>query len=335
MSQSTGGTAVEGYPQGTIGLVRRERGATAETVARQSMVVIGIPAYNEANSIASVVETAVEHGDAVFVVDDGSRDETASEAREAGATVIEHDYNRGYGTALKTLFRAAERRDADQLVILDADNQHDSADIPRLVSKQLETDADIVIGSRFVDGSTTTVPVYRRLGLSVVNTLTNLSIGKLRPGTRITDTQSGFRVYNRRAIAGLASDETIGTQMSASTDILYHAHKRGYEVAEIGISVRYDVENASSYDPITHGYGLVTNIAKTLQTSHPLISFGVPGVLGLLLSVSVAYWLVSDFLTTGSVSYVLMTTSALLLFSSVLASLAAVILYTLKLAGEF
>lgn len=104
------------------------------TRRRVPSIVVGIPAYNESGSIASVVTAAEEYADSVLVVDDGSRDETALVASEAGATVIEHEYNRGYGAALKTLFRAANREEAEHLVIIDADNQHDPADIPRLVA---------------------------------------------------------------------------------------------------------------------------------------------------------------------------------------------------------
>lgn len=301
---------------------------------RTPSVVIGIPAYNEAGSIASVVEAASEYGESVLVVDDGSSDDTALVASEAGASVVEHEYNRGYGAALKTLFRAADRQDAAHLVILDADNQHDPADIPKLVAAQRETNADIVIGSRFVDGAVTDAPRYRRIGLFVVNTLTNLSIGAFRPSKRISDTQSGFRAYNRRAIAGLADDETIGSQMNASTDVLYHAHQRGYRIGETGITVRYDVENASSHDPISHGYNLVSNIATTVQNTHPLISLGTPGFISLLLGVGSTHWLVSDFLATGSPSFALTALSALLWFGGFFACIAAVILHSLKIAGS-
>ncbi|WP_245998512.1 glycosyltransferase family 2 protein [Halalkalicoccus subterraneus] len=321
--------------QGTVEPARLEKPEPVFEMgedAEQSTVVVGIPAYNEAGSIANVVGTAAEYGDSVLVVDDGSRDETTREAGKAGATVIEHEYNKGYGTALKTLFRAADRKGADHLVILDADAQHDSRDIPRLVAKQRETGADIVIGSRFIDGATTEFPLYRRVGLSIVNALTNLSMGTVRPSARITDTQSGFRAYNRRAIAGLADDDTIGTQMAASTDILYHAHKNGYEVEEVGISVRYDVENANSADPISHGYDLVNNITTTVQNTHPLISLGMPGFVGVLSGVSGTYWLISEYLTTGSLSFLVTTLSALFLLGGFFFCIAAVILHTIRIS---
>lgn len=293
-------------------------------------VVVGIPAYNEAESIGSVVEGATSYADRILVVDDGSRDDTAARAREAGATVIEHEYNRGYGSALKSLFQEAASRDADHLVILDADDQHTPTDVPKLVTTQRETDADIVIGSRFVKGADTDAPLYRRFGLFVVNVLTNFSIGAFTPSDRITDTQSGFRAYSARAVESLANDDAIGDRMHASTDILYHAHQRGYTIEETGITVRYDVENASSESPLSHGYSLVNNISTTVQNAHPMLSLGLPGIGSILVSVSIAYWFVTDFLATGSPSFPLATFTVMFGFGGFFACVAAIILHALR-----
>lgn len=293
-------------------------------------VVVGIPAYNEAGSIASIVEGAASYADLVVVVDDGSRDDTAERAREAGATVVEHEYNQGYGAAIKSLFREAARYDAEHLVVLDADDQHSPTDVPKLVTEQRETGAEIVIGSRFVEGAATDAPLYRRAGLFVVNLLTNLSVGAFRPSDRITDTQSGFRAYDERAIRSLAADDDIGDRMHASTDILYHAHQRGYSIEETGITVRYDVENASSESPLSHGYSLVDNIVSTVQNSHPLLSLGLPGIASILMAVSIAYWLVTNYPMAGSTPFVLATLATMLGFAGFFACLASVILHTLR-----
>lgn len=293
-------------------------------------VVVGIPAYNEAESIAAVVEGAASYADLVVVVDDGSRDDTAERAREAGATVIEHEYNQGYGAALKSLFQEAARCDAEHLVILDADDQHSPADVPELVAVQRETDAEIVIGSRFVEGAVTDAPLYRRAGLFVVNLLTNLSVGAFRPSDRITDTQSGFRAYNERAIRSLAADDDVGDRMHASTDILYHANQRGYSIEETGITVRYDVENASSKDPISHGYSLVDNIVSTVQNAHPLLSLGLPGITSIVLAVSIGYWLLINYPMTGPTPFVLATFAAVFGFAGFFACLASAILHALR-----
>lgn len=297
-------------------------------------VLVGIPAYNEAESIGSVVEGARRYADQVLVVDDGSGDDTAARARKAGATVLEHEYNGGYGAALKSIFREAADRGAEHLVILDADDQHDPADVPRLVATQRETDAEIVIGSRFGESADTDAPLYRRAGLFVVNLLTNLSVGAVTSSDRITDTQSGFRAYDERAIRSLANDESIGDRMHASTDILYHANQRGYAVEETGITVRYDVENASSRNPLLHGYSLVNNISTTVQNTYPLLSLGLPGVTSIVASVAIGYWLVIDFLSSGQPSLALATLTVVLWLAGFLACIAAIILHVFRVREQ-
>ncbi len=271
----------------------------AERADGEAEVVVGIPAYNEANSIREVVTETLPYADAVVVADDGSDDDTARVAREAGATVVEHDRNRGYGAALRTLFEAADDRDTDHFLILDADGQHDPADVPRLVETQRETEAEIVTGSRFTDGAETDVPAYRRLGLFVVGILTNLSLGALHPSSWIYDTQCGFRCYNQRAVDTLVADDTIGTDMGASTDILHHANRHGYTVEEVGTTVRYDLDETSEYHPVQHGLTLIGNLIRTIEAEHPIASTGVPGVALVLVGLFFAYRTTVLYTTNG------------------------------------
>jgi len=240
-------------------------------------VVVAIPAYNAAGTVGDVVRSAREHADLVVVVDDGSSDGTGREASEAGALVVAHRRNRGYGGALKTAFREAHRLGANHLVLLDADGQHDPADVPRLVAAQRREDAEIVIGSRYVDGSRSALPLTRRIGLGVVNVLTNLSLGHLRPSEFLHDTQSGFRSYDRDAIESLATRGDLGNSMEASTDIIYHANRRGFEMHEVGISISYEVDHGSTLNPVAHGWGLVRNIFYTLTVVHPFLTLGMLG----------------------------------------------------------
>ncbi|ELY67285.1 glycosyltransferase family 2 protein [Natrinema versiforme] len=242
-------------------------------------VLVAIPAYNEADSIGDVVAQARSHVDTVLVIDDGSADETAERARDAGATVFEHRTNRGYGGALRTAFRQADRRGADHLIVLDGDGQHDPDDIPKLLAEQRETGAEIVIGSRFDPDSETDLPVYRRFGLWVVNTIVNIGLNTGRSGSRISDTQSGFRAYDARAIRSLANEDRIGDRMDASIDVIYHAYRNGYRIDEIGTTIDYDVENASSHDPISHGLVLARNAITTAGFERPLPVLGAPGFL--------------------------------------------------------
>jgi len=236
--------------------------ATADGPAGRAAVMIGIPAYNEANSVGDVVRAAADRADSVVVVDDGSADATADRAYEAGASVIVHDENRGYGAALRTLFRHAHAAGVDHLVILDGDGQHDAADVSTLVETQRETGAEIVIGSRFAGGSSERMPLYRRFGLAVVNLLANASM-RLRHGSAgVSDTQSGFRAYGRDAIETIAEAERVGDGMDASLDILFRAVGAGYDIREVPTTIEYDVENASTHDPIGHGLTLLAAILR-------------------------------------------------------------------------
>lgn len=296
----------------------------------QRGIVVGIPAYNEAATIEHVIKEANEYAESVLVVDDGSDDETSELARKAGATVVEHPLNRGYGAALQTLFSEAHERESKHLVIIDADGQHDPADIPAMVKRQREQNAELIIGSRFVDGGSTDAPIYRRVGLSIVNKLTNLSMGIIRPSSAVSDTQSGFRAYSRGAVASLATDDAIGEGMNASTDILYHAHSNNFQIEEYGTDVSYDVENASSRNPFSHGMTLVSNILKTIEKERPILVLGLPGLLSTFIGLIFGYLTISQYLSTGRFPIGLALSSALFGLAGVFAIFTAIILHALN-----
>src|SRR4030042_6886904 len=124
-----------------------------------------IPAFNEERTIGRVVRDAMKHVSEVVVVDDGSADATSQTAIGAGATVLRHSKNKGYGSALATGFQHFRNNGANILVVLDGDGQHDPAEIPILIQPILEGLADIVTGSRFMNsGSGNDMPLYRQFG---------------------------------------------------------------------------------------------------------------------------------------------------------------------------
>lgn len=293
-------------------------------------VLVGVPAYNEEATIGTVVRQASEYAREVIVVDDGSSDDTAARAREAGATVVQHDRNRGYGAALKTLFEHAVRRGGQHLVIIDGDGQHNVSDVPMLVERQRETDCDIVIGSRFVDGADTTVPLLRRLGLFVINAATNLTLGRLKAESRIRDTQSGFRVYNRRSIRELAAEPRIDERMGASIDILYHAKQNGYRIEEVGTDVDYSGDNTSTHHPLVHGIAIFRNIIRTIETERPISALGIPGLLLTLVGLGFAFWTVQNYVSTGSFPYGLAISSAFFFLSGIFTTFISIILHSLS-----
>lgn len=305
-----------------------DRTLEAVSEASRTMVLAGIPAYNEADTIGEVVQGAHEHVDEVLVVDDGSDDATAAQAREAGATVVEHERNRNYGEALKTVFREAYRRDVGHLVTLDADGQHDPADIPDLVDTQRETDAEVVIANRF-DGDTS-MPLYRRVGTRLINGVTNVSLNIVSPRTTFGDTQNGFRAYDAAAVESLAEDARIGDDMDASIDIIYHAYTEGLSFAETPTTIDYDVDDANSQDPISHGMTLLHNLLVILERERPITVFGVPGLLGAIVGVGAGYWTVSNYLTTGEFSVGLALLSVLLLLAGTIACFVSLVLHSLN-----
>jgi len=292
-------------------------------------VLVAIPAYNEEAAIMDVVTEAKQYADLVLVVDDGSNDYTVRLAKEAGATVVEHEENSGYGAALHTAFQEARERRADHLVILDGDGQHDPSDIPEAVGVQEDDGAEIVIGSRFAEESETELPLYRRFGLAVVNILTNLSMGVVRSKSRVGDTQSGFRTYNREAIDSLSEDESIGSGMSASTDILYHAHQHDYEIEEIGTTIEYDVEDASTHNPVSHGISLVGNILRTVERERPIMVLGVPGFVSAFVGLGFGYWTFSNYISSGTFPLGLALISATFALGGLLTSFTGIILHSL------
>jgi len=267
----------------------------------------------------------------VLVVDDGSTDCTAAKARQTDATVVEHEQNGGYGKALKTIFTEADRRDVDSLVILDADDQHDTSDIPRLLDEQAETNADIVIGCRFGQSSETDLPLYRRFGLYVITALTNVSMGSMRKDARIKDTQSGFRCYSSAAVATLADNtDVIDDRMSASVDILSVAHENDLGISEVPTTIRYDVSNASTQNPVIHGMTVVSTLLTTLERNRPLTAFGLPGILLVLTGVAVSQWPGTQSLAGGLASVGITLLAALLVLVGALSSILSVVQHSLN-----
>jgi glycosyltransferase involved in cell wall biosynthesis len=237
-------------------------------------VIVGMPAYNEAKYIGSVILQARRFADEVVVVDDGSSDATANIARLAGATVVRHEYNQGYGSSIRTLLSEANKRDAAILVVLDADAQHNPDEIPRLV-EGIKDGADIVIGSREIQKNK--IAGYRRLGQKVLSRMT-----KVASGQRLSDTESGFRAYSRKAIATLELKET---GMAISAEIISAATSRGLIIAEVPVSVTY-TGDGSTLNPVKHGLGVFNRILVMISERRPLLFFSLFG--GIFLAIGLA-----------------------------------------------
>lgn len=238
-----------------------------------------LPAYNEEISIGSVILRARQHADRVIVIDDGSTDRTSEVARLAGAEVIRHAENKGKGAALKTGFDAAT--DADIIVTMDSDGQHDPGEIPKLVAPILAGEADIVNGSRYLTGKDKNTPFYRRIGQSILDNATNLNIGM-----KITDTQSGFRAFAKHTIPVFRFKQN---GLAIESGMLMDAVNKGLKIKEVEIGVRYDVD-CSSENPVSHGLKVLMSVLYDMELNRPLYYFTLPGsvftVIGIMMGLS-------------------------------------------------
>ncbi len=234
-------------------------------------VVAGMPMYNEEETIGTVVTQAMDYVDHVICVDDGSSDSSARIAEACGAIVHRHRVNRGYGGALKSLFAKARELDADCLVILDSDGQHDTSDIPKILEPIIQGEADFVIGSRFTEGGgSEDMPAYRRLGIKVITAASNLS-----SDLGIQDTQSGFRAFSKRAIERLRFDSE---GMELSLEMLEDANQKDLKIKEIPTVIRYDVPKGSNFTALSHGFTVLTWAMISLSQKKPLLVLGLPGL---------------------------------------------------------
>jgi glycosyltransferase involved in cell wall biosynthesis len=190
-----------------------------------------IPAYNEADKIVSVLKSVIPLVNAVIVVDDGSRDQTAELAEQAGAIVLRHLINRGQGAALRTGTKSAISSGHFIIVHYDADGQFKPEDIAIVVQPLLAGEADIVFGSRFID-SQTKMPALKKIIIMPLARLTN----RLLFGIKTSDPQSGFRAFTAEA-AKLIDWQQDG--MAHCSEILSLAHQQKLKIKEVPITVIY------------------------------------------------------------------------------------------------
>ena len=259
-------------------------------------VVVALPAHNEEDYIAKVIIGCQKLVDEVIVVDDGSSDTTADIASRLGAIVVSHDKNRGYGAAIGTCFKTAKERGADIMVILDADGQHDPRDIIELM-KHTNNGTDIVIGSRFISNNGNNghnVPTYRKIGMKILDLVT-ISAGS----EKVSDSQSGFRSYSRRAIENIHLN---GNGMSAGSEILLQAKEQNLKISEVPIVCRYD-QGKSSINPISHGLCVLTDICIRSIYKRPLLYFLSIGTVFLILGSGIGLWSFQGYINTHSLPF--------------------------------
>jgi glycosyltransferase involved in cell wall biosynthesis len=249
-------------------------------------ITIGIPAYNEEKNIAGIISKLKKYTDSIIVCDDGSSDLTGDISEQLGAIVIKHSKNRGYGAAINSLFLKAKELEPDVFLTLDADGQHRIEDIPIVTDPIIKNEVDLVIGSRFLDTKSEEMPNYRKVGIKIITKITNLSIKE-----KLTDSQSGFRSYSRKALQEITpTDDGMGV----STEILIKASNLGLKVAEVPIKVNYSGET-STHDPVSHGTSVILSTIKFTSIHNPLKFYGIPAIIFLIIGLSFVAWTVQIY----------------------------------------
>lgn len=277
------------------------------------MIIVGMPAYNEEKYIGSIILQAQRHASEVIVVDDGSTDNTVRISQLAGATVIKHLDNKGYGATIQDILIEAKKRNPAVLVILDADAQHDPEEIPVLV-EAVFNGADLVIGSRKILKDK--IPVYRKIGQKVISYLSRFLSGK-----KLSDTESGFRAYSSRALNVLEPKEK---GMAVSAEIISEATKKGLKITEVPVSIIY-TGDGSTLNPLIHGLGVFHRILVMISERKPLLFFGAFGCVSIILGIVAGIFVVQTLQTnqylsmgTALLSMLFITVGMLSIFTGVI-----------------
>jgi len=214
--------------------------------------LVVIPAWNEAEGVGDVIAEVRRHapGLDVLVVDDCSTDGTRAAALGAGARVITHPINLGDGAARQTGFKFARAQGYRRVVTVDGDAQHDPRSIPDLLAPIDRGEADLVIGTRFLahrDGGRYPAPWDRRLGMLLFS-----AVASALTGQRLTDTTSGYRAMNDRAVRLCCTNWYPQTFPDA--DLLVTAHRAGLRMVEAPALFREDPTGRSIHSGITPVY---------------------------------------------------------------------------------
>ena len=225
-------------------------------------ILIIIPAYNEEKSIAAVLR---EMGQEVpefdiVVINDGSRDDTAQTARIAGAVVISHPFNMGYGVTIQTGYKFALAKGYDFVVQMDGDGQHDPAFIPQVLAPVIADETDFSLGSRFLETESYAPSLSRRAGMIFFRWLISLLIS-----TRITDSTSGYQAFNRKVIRFFSTEVFPCDYPDA--DIILTLHRANFRIMEVPVRMHASASGKSMHTgwmPLYYIFKMLLSIFVTL-----------------------------------------------------------------------
>ena len=283
-------------------------------------ITIGIPAYNEEKNIASIIVKLKKIAKKIIVCNDGSTDLTGEIAEKLGAVVINHPKNLGYGSGIRSIFQKAKEIDSDILVTFDADGQHQVEDIKKVIEPILKNEVDVVIGSRFLENKNVSTPEYRKIGIKLITKVTNSTLKE-----KITDSQSGFRAYNKDVITKLDPGD-VG--MGISTEILIKASSYGFKIAEVPINILYE-GNTSTHNPVSHGTSVLLSTIKYISIEHPLKFYGIPSLIFFVIGLTFTFLSVQYYTEIGRLNTNLTLIGAGTILIGVILVITTILLYSL------
>ena len=282
-------------------------------------ITVGIPAYNEEKNLAKIIVKLKKMVDQILVCDDGSTDSTCAIAESLGVTVIKHPENSGYGMAIRSIFLKAREINADLLVTIDADGQHKIEDVNKIIKPIVDGQADISIGSRFLDKHDN-APKYRKLGINIITKVTNSSLSE-----KITDAQSGFRAYNNKVLQSLTPSDS---GMGISTEILIKSSKLGFKIAEVPTEIQYEGDT-STQNPVSHGTEVLMSTLKYISIERPLRFYGIPSFIFFAIGLIFTFSSIQYYTEVGRLNPNISLVAVGTLLIGVILAVTAILLYSL------
>jgi len=282
-------------------------------------ITVGLPAYNEEKNIAKIIVQLKKVADQIIVCDDGSTDLTSRIAESLGTIVIKHPKNLGYGSAIRSIFLKAREINSEILVTIDSDGQHKIEDIEKVAKPVVDGQADVSIGSRFLDKHDN-APKYRKLGINIITKVTNSSLSE-----KITDAQSGFRAYNNKVLQALSPSDS---GMGISTEILIKSSNLGFKIAEVPTEIQYEGDT-SSQNPVSHGTGVLLSTLKYISIERPLRFYGIPSFILFVIGFAFTFFATQYYAEVGRLNTNLTLIAAGTLVIAMILTVTAILLYSL------
>ena len=282
-------------------------------------ITVGIPAYNEEKNLAKIIVKLKKMVDQILVCDDGSTDSTCAIAESLGVTVIKHPKNLGYGSAIRSIFLKAREINSKVLVTIDADGQHKIEDVNKIIKPIVDGQADISIGSRFLDKHDN-APKYRKLGINIITKVTNSSLSE-----KITDAQSGFRAYNNKVLQALTPSDS---GMGISTEILIKSSNLGFKIAEVPTEIQYEGDT-STQNPVSHGTEVLMSTLKYISIERPLRFYGIPSFIFFVIGLTFTFSSIQYYAEVGRLNPNVTLVAVGTLLIGVILAVTAILLYSL------